>query len=158
MDDSRRVNDLHAAGDLGGDPAGAGGVQGAAFQKRGQRVARHHLHHQVGQSVRKQTEVLDVHDVGMAQLGGELGFAKETLEALAAAVLAHHLDGQRRAQDGVTGRIDDAHAALVDDPLKMVALGQDRADKVVIVVAGRWRERRVRRCPRTDVRRRRLDR
>ena len=98
------------------------GRQGGVCQFLGQAAPLDILHGEVGPSV-PVADVVDLHDVRVAEGGDRLGLALESLPLGRAGVGAgqHHLQGDEAVQAQVPGPVDDAHAAATEHGLDLVA-------------------------------------
>ena len=91
------------------------------------------VHRQVQQPLAGLAEVDDADDVGVRQPAGGLGLAREPGDHLGVVghVAVQDLDREPPAHADVLGPVDPAHAALAEELLDAVALGQDVADQRV---------------------------
>ncbi len=119
-----------SVGDLLADARDGGrGQRSVLAESHGKVAAGHLLHDDVGPG-RVGPEVVDLHDVGVAQGRGGLGLVAEALHELGvtAELRAQDLDGHLAAELAVRGAEDGGHATLTEDLVEPVAAGQDPAE------------------------------
>ena len=112
MDDPALVRRREAAGDLLRDLHRLACGQRAALQSLPQGLAVEQLADQVGRAVRVRTDVVDDHDVGVAEASAGSGLLLEAAQTVEVAgrFRRQHLDGNGTPQARVTGAVDDTHA------------------------------------------------
>ena len=122
MDDPRVVGRLNGPGQrdqqLGGLPAGLG----RAVQAIGQRSPLQELERHEGQVV-DLADLVDLNDVGMAELGDGLGLGAKAGEVLGACLLpaADHLHRDHAVQTGLAGQVNHPHAPFAELFQELVA-------------------------------------
>ena len=99
------------------------------------------LHHKIGRTVGERTEVVDVDDVFVADVGRAFSFAPEPREHfLVSDVLAsEHFDREGLVEPRVGRSVNQAHPAFAEQSFNAVAVVDERADQGV----GRSRDTRV---------------
>ncbi len=123
MDDALVVCRLQCIADLQHDVASRREPDAALHvDALRQRLPFEILHHEIGHAFADETEVGDVHDVGVADERGGAGFLHEALHdrGTPGELVAEHLDRDGLADRRVLGDEHGAHAALadaVDDPI-----------------------------------------
>ena len=120
MDDAMAVRVIKPGGDPPEVFQGGGQVDRPMRHRVGQAAARDVLDDHVGGAL-KVAEVVDVDDVGVAELGDRLGLVAEAGDRIDVGCdRLHDLDRAGPLQLRVIGAIDDAHRPLADEILDLV--------------------------------------
>ena len=94
---------------------------GSPVQESAQRAVGHQLHHQVEKSILV-TKLIDIHNVGVFQGRGSLGFLQEALPkfGIGRETVPHHLDGRRPIEIYMHAAKDLSHAAGIQRGLDAI--------------------------------------
>ena len=114
------MREMHGARDGGREPSGRPGIERRVLprflldQPR-QALTLDELHAEERATV-KLGDLVDRHDIGVVQIGGELGFTEKSLSLLVAGHLPgeDHFQGDKPFDRHLPGLVHDAHAAARD--------------------------------------------
>jgi hypothetical protein len=128
MHQAAAVGVAHALGHLAGEGDGGGEGQGPVADQVLQGLPRKELHHDVV-ALAILADVVDVHQVGVGQGGGEAGLAPEAIAQLGRGgeVGAQDLDRHRPVEQPVVAAVDLRHPPAGDQRADFVALVEDEA-------------------------------
>ena len=122
MHDALLVGEVQCGGDLVDELDGAGQLQGSIQQYFSQVAAPHETHDQVS-ALRVAPVVVEGDDMGVFELGDQLGFGLEAADELGlVGVLGQDdLEGYFPVDERLPGAVDDAVGTLTDGFLDLVS-------------------------------------